>query len=1254
MYAVAAGSESHHHPFYFRFMSVFYSGFRRQLALLGLSLALPLAAAHAQQRPGAALSAMWHEDAATQRTVAASEYSTWLYHYRPVRLDLAALRPVLATAPLEGSAAAARGTGTILTLPLPDGTTGRFRIVEAPVMAPALAAQYPQIKTYAGYGLDDPSAALRCDLTPLGFHAQILSSRTGTIYIDPVSINDVTHYVSFFRKDMNRAARGGRQACGYVPTADPAGALQGTGAAETLSNGAPTANRVQVAVGTTLRTYDLALAATKEYVNARGGTPASALASMTTSINRVTGVYEKELAVRLVLIANTNVLIATSTSTYSNNNGGTMLGQNQSRVDQLIGNANYDIGHVFSTGGGGIAGLGVVCRSGQKAQGVTGSPSPTGDAFDIDYVAHEMGHQFGGNHPFNGTQVSCGGGNRNASTAWEPGSGSSIMAYAGICGSDDLQPHSDAYFHTGNFQEMQTNISNVATCAVSAATGNTPPNVTIPAGGQTIPKGTPFRLTATGTDADGDALTYCWEDMDLGAGGAPLTLNNQTTANAAAPMFRTFNPTTTPIRYFPQLSTILNNSTPVKGETYPQVNRQLKFRCTVRDEHVSPALGRIVGGVNYSSTMNLNVVSTAGPFVVMTPNTSSALWTAGLPVTVTWDVANTNTAPVSCSAVDIILSHDGGQTWTDTIATNQPNTGTATFALSPTTVPTSQARVMVAAHGNFFFDISNANFTVQAPQSPTFALTVGPGTLTVCPNVGAAYTINVTGVAGFTDSVSLAVSGAPAGVTAALSQAMVAPGATPTLNVSATSAVAPGTYTLTVNATSGTINQTQNVTLVVSPVVTGTTTLTAPTDAATAQALAPTFTWTAVADAAFYTLEIATDAAFANIIGTMTNLTGTSAPISGVSLQSATTYYWRVKAENGCGAGPLSAVFSFTTASVSCLSQAAINLPLTLPANSATQINSPMIVTGCDIVEDVNVRNLVINYPNSGDLDIYLVSPSGRTSLLAMGLCPGNGNLNLNFDDQAATPYASIPCPTAAGGTYQPLGSLARFNGQAANGGPGGTGTWVLRIVDNTNVRGGSLVSWTLDICTRPVAPSTPTNLRTQNVTAASLDLRWQDNACNESRQVIERSVGGNTSYSTLATVTENVNAYTDATVQPNTQYCYRVRAESATLQSQNSTETCVTTPNSVGLADEIGSGLSVAPNPSAGEFALTLDGAPAGAVQLTVVDALGRLVQHTTLTTKGAALTHTLDLRQQAEGVYALRLTLPDGRTATRRLVKL
>jgi len=654
--------------------------------------------------------ALFRTDVEAQAAAAGTPLAAALAHARPLTLDLAGLRAALATAPLEGRAEAP----LVLALPLPDGTTQRFALREAPVMEPGLAASFPQIKTYAGRGLDDAGASVRLDLTPQGFHAQVLTGAGNSYYIDPASRTDTRHYLAFYKRDMNRA--GTPMSCSFAPSVAELKASQARVAA--FTKGA-TGQRL-LASGSQLKTYRLAVAATGEYTAFHGGTVALAQAAIITTVNRVVGVYEKELAVRMVLVANNSSLVYTNAATdpYTNNDGFTMLGQNQTNVDAIIGSSNYDIGHVVSTGGGGVAGLGVVCRNNQKAQGVTGSSSPVGDSFDIDYVAHEIGHQFGGNHTFNNNDAGSCSGNRNNTTAYEPGSGSTIMAYAGICGSaNDLQPHSDPIFHTGNYQEMRAFIVGT-TCGTTAATGNTAPVVTAPASGLTLPIGTPFKLTASATDAENDPLTYLWEEMDLGAAGSPTSPQ---VAGQNVPLFRSFVPTASSTRYFPRLSDLVNNTT-VLGERLPTVTRTLKFRCTARDEHSGPV--GVIGGVDYSPLVTLNVSSVAGPFLVTAPNTA-VTWAGGAAQNVTWNVAGTSTAPVSCATVNIRLSLDGGLTYPTVLATNEANDGSAVVVL-PNTASTT-ARIMVEAADNYFFDISNTNFTITASGAAPTITSFTPG-----------------------------------------------------------------------------------------------------------------------------------------------------------------------------------------------------------------------------------------------------------------------------------------------------------------------------------------------------------------------------------------------------------------------------------------------------------------------------------------------------------------------------------------------
>lgn len=657
-----------------RIRRLFDSIGRRVTLALSIGLALSVVATKSRAATPASVDGLWESVEGLVAGAGNAQPRIEPDAFRLVALDQDVLAERLDATPLESSSAALH-INSVITIPTPDGGFARFRIEESPVMAPELAAKFPGIKTYIGQGLDDLTASVRLDWTPSGFHAQILSAE-GATYVDPYLDGDTRFYAVYFKRDYRRALNA--RSCSLVEGMpnQRQGAVAGGGSA-----------------GGTLRTYRLALAATGEYTQFHGGTVAAGLAGIVTTLNRVNGVYEREVAVRMVLVGNNDTLIFTNPDSdpYTNSNGFAMLTQNQATITSLIGSANYDIGHVFSTGGGGVAGLSVVCWDDGKAWGVTGQPSPIADPFDIDFVAHEMGHQFGGNHTFNGVNNSCNG-NRNASTAYELGSGSTIMAYAGICGPDDLQPHSDPFFHFASFDEIRsfTTAGFGNTCPATVFTGNSAP--TVNAGPDfTIPHSTPFALTATGSDPDNDELTYGWEEADRGP-AAPLSAPD----NGSIPLFRSFDPTLSPTRVFPRIQNILDDMSS-DDEKLPQLGRAMDFRVTARDN-------RAGGGGVGTDQMRLTVDGNAGPFRITAPTLGIV---PDAMQTVSWDVAGTSDIPISTFEVDIFLSIDGGNTFPFTLALGTPNDGSESVLMPD--VVTASARIKVEAVGNVFFAINDRN-----------------------------------------------------------------------------------------------------------------------------------------------------------------------------------------------------------------------------------------------------------------------------------------------------------------------------------------------------------------------------------------------------------------------------------------------------------------------------------------------------------------------------------------------------------------
>ena len=599
------------------------------------------------------------------------------------------LRTQLSRAPNE-----VRGTSDTIHLPMPDGRLAKFSVVESSNMEDGLAEEFPQIKSYKVHGIDDPSASGRVDMSPNGFRGMLMTSR-GRVFIDP--INDIANPSRYLSKFRTTSSRGADQ-----PFQCDVHRLPGNSSRVFDFSRRIPAQRVSGS----LTSYRIAVSATSEYVTKVGGTLEAAMSEINTAINRVNQIYESDLGVHLNLVASNSAIIEVGSADFglSNNSGENLLSENQTLVDTNIGSTHYDIGHVFSTGGGGVAGLGVVCNDAVKAEGVTGLTNPTGDPFYVDYVAHEIGHQFGGTHTFNGSTGPCKFSREEIElTAVEPGSGSSIMAYAGICGVENIATNSDPTFHAKSIAQMGAFIAGAgaacATYGVITPTNSDPSSVNAGVD-KSIPIDTPFRLAASAVDV-GDTLSYQWDQMDAGTVATDSTTLGTDQGNN--PLFRSYAPSTSNTRDFPALVNQLN-ATKTLGETLPTMPRSLYFQVTVRD-------GRTGQGTN---DIAVTVDPTSGPFKLTSHGTEETFAATDVTI-VTWDSANTEAWPLSCGNVDIKLytfSADESTYGITDLLLSTPNDGSETFFGIGPDKANAQARFWVGCSDNIFYDLSDAKLNI--------------------------------------------------------------------------------------------------------------------------------------------------------------------------------------------------------------------------------------------------------------------------------------------------------------------------------------------------------------------------------------------------------------------------------------------------------------------------------------------------------------------------------------------------------------
>lgn len=960
-------------------------------------------------------------------------------------LDYNQMASFLNKAPMEFTEAA-RKNPLLISLPLADGAMHTFRVWESPIMAPELAAKFPEIKTFAGKDAEGKGLTLRMGLGSKGFHAFVFDAKGKTQLVTPFATGNQPFYMAYHQNDLPKTANSQevKSLCGvddeflnatYKHPEHKHNPVADRGNSETV----------------VLKKYRLAVTAQGEYTQYHGGTAPQVMAAIVEAVNYIVAITERDWAVRMELIPNNDTLIYydPATDPFTGPLIPNWIGDNPAATNSRVGVNSYDIGHLFARVANpsgvyvaGQASLSGVCTQINKAVAGSSLPNPEGAEYYL-IIAHEMGHQFSATHTFNICPPAQDA--QTPGTAYEPGGGSTIMSYATTC-SPDIVDDRDPFFHVANLEQVANFITVEigSQCAEEIQTDNRTPEVNIPLTNNFyIPISTPFALTAVASDPNNDALTYSWEEFDL---GPSISLGQ---ATGSSPLFRSFPPVNVPTRTFPAMQTIVTNANN-PAELLPTYSRDLRFKITVRDN--APGAGGVA-----ISDVRFKTAAGAGPFRVTYPNSASLTWNAGEYQNVTWDVANTNLNPVLCQKVNILMSTDGGYTYPITLAANQPNIGRA-CVLVPDLASTT-VRVKVEAADNIFFDISNANFKIVQNGASSFGFCPGSLIDYVCLPEAFVTTISTSATGGFSDTVSLSVSGLPNGAVATFSPNPVMAGENSVLTVTIPGNTSESTFDAVVSAISNGVTQTATITLTTVSNNFSAFAPTSPANGASGVNPNPLLIWTGAADANAYDVQLASNPSFeaSTLVETKDNWIPTQYQVT-TNLNEGGVYFWRVRAKNDCGGAVWSAPQVFVVSVLNCVQFSANDLPQNITANGTPTVESKINILSGGQISDVDVKRVQGFHEYFKDLEVRLISPAGTNVLLFKDRCGSfNGNFDVAFNDGAAAIF-SCPPPTN-NAESKSSGPLSTFNGENA------TGVWTLRVKDNTISSGGSLSAFSLQVC---------------------------------------------------------------------------------------------------------------------------------------------------------------------------------------------